>query len=108
LKPNQLAKTTCGTPGYVAPEILAEKPYNEKCDMWSLGVVLFILLSGEPPFYHDDNFELFEIIKRGQYSMKGKIWESVSDAAKDLIRRLLTVDPSKRITGKDILEHPWI
>jgi len=76
--------------------------------MWSLGVVLFILLSGEPPFYHDDNFELFEIIKRGQYSMKGKIWESVSDAAKDLIRRLLTVDPSKRITGKDILEHPWI
>lgn len=59
-----LATTTCGTPGYVAPEILSEKPYNEACDFWSVGVVMYILLCGEPPFYDEDNFELFEKIKK--------------------------------------------
>lgn len=63
------ATTTCGTPGYVAPEILAEKPYKESCDFWSVGVVLYILLAGEPPFYDPDNFELFEKVKAGNYSM---------------------------------------
>jgi len=64
LQEDGFATTTCGTPGYVAPEILSEKPYKEPCDFWSVGVVLFILLSGEPPFYHEDNFELFELIKK--------------------------------------------
>ena len=73
------ATTTCGTPGYVAPEILSDKPYKEPCDFWSLGVVLFIMLSGEPPFYHDDNFELFEIIKQCKYTMDKPIWEHISD-----------------------------
>ena len=67
-----------------------------------------MLLCGEPPFYHSDNFELFEIIKKGDFNMKGPIWESVSDGAKDLVCRLLTVDPAQRITGKEILDHPWI
>lgn len=62
------ATTTCGTPGYVAPEILEQKPYRENCDFWSVGVVLFILLSGSPPFYDEDNFELFEKIKKCQYN----------------------------------------
>lgn len=64
-----LATTTCGTPGYVAPEVLEQKPYNEACDFWSVGVVLFILLSGSPPFYDEDNFELFEKIKKCEYSL---------------------------------------
>ena len=68
------ATTTCGTPGYVAPEILSDKPYKEPCDFWSLGVVLFIMLSGEPPFYHEDNFELFELIKGCKYTMDKPIW----------------------------------
>ena len=54
------ATTTCGTPGYVAPEILEQKPYQYECDYWSIGVVTFILLSGTPPFYEEDNFALFE------------------------------------------------
>ena len=58
------ATTTCGTPGYVAPEVLKQMPYKEPCDFWSVGVVLFILLSGSPPFYDEDNFELFEKIKK--------------------------------------------
>ena len=60
---NSLATTTCGTPGYVAPEVLIKKPYDHRCDYWSLAVVMFIMLSGTPPFYHEDNFELFELIK---------------------------------------------
>jgi calcium/calmodulin-dependent protein kinase I len=60
LEENTLAMTTCGTPGYVAPEVLMQKPYGKSCDIWSIGVVGFILLSGTPPFYEEDNFALFE------------------------------------------------
>jgi calcium/calmodulin-dependent protein kinase I len=63
LEENTLASTTCGTPGYVAPEVLMQKPYGKSCDIWSIGVVGFILLSGTPPFYEEDNFALFEQIK---------------------------------------------
>lgn len=102
------ASTTCGTPGYVAPEVLMQKPYKENCDFWSVGVVLFILLSGSPPFYHEDNFELFEIIKTGKYSFDTPQWKSISKEAKDLISKLLVVDPEKRLKGPEILAHPWI
>jgi len=60
LDENTMASTACGTPGYVAPEVLQQKPYNQACDCWSIGVVTFILLSGTPPFYEEDNFALFE------------------------------------------------
>ena len=103
-----LATTTCGTPGYVAPEILMQQPYDAACDFWSLGVVLFILLSGMPPFYHEDNFELFEKIKRCEYSFKASVWKSVSNEAKDFVSKLLTKDPKKRLQGADIMKHPWI
>lgn len=63
LDQNQLASTTCGTPGYVAPEVLMQMPYGRECDYWSIGVVTYILLSGTPPFYDEDNFQLFEQIK---------------------------------------------
>ncbi len=85
LTADQRATTTCGTPGYVAPEIISEKPYNEACDFWSVGVVLFILLSGEPPFYHEDNFELFELIKKCNYDLSKPAWKNISDEAKDFI-----------------------
>ena len=63
LNTESLATTTCGTPGYVAPEVLMQKPYGKTCDFWSIGVITFILLSGTPPFYEEDNFKLFEQIK---------------------------------------------
>jgi serine/threonine protein kinase len=106
---NVLASTTCGTPGYVAPEILDNKKYDNRVDYWSLGVVMYIMLSGQPPFFHEDNFELFEMIKEGEFDMSGDIWENnVSDAGKDLIKKLLVVDPDQRLTDENILEHQWV
>ena len=103
-----LATTTCGTPGYVAPEVLMQLPYSDPCDFWSLGVVLFILLSGVPPFFDEDNFELFEKIKKCEYNFKATGWKNVSKEAKDFVSKLLTKDPHNRLKGSDIMKHPWI
>lgn len=103
-----MASTTCGTPGYVAPEILKKTSYDYRCDYWSMGVVMFILLSGTPPFYHEDNFELFEIIKKGRYSFRSSVWRDVSEEARDFISKLLQVNPDDRITKEEIRCHPWI
>jgi serine/threonine protein kinase len=69
---------------------------------------MFIMLSGTPPFYHEDNFELFELIKLGSYTFDAPAWKDISKEAKDLIERLLVVDPEKRITPNEIRSHPWI
>jgi len=105
----QLATTQCGTPGYVAPEIISQEPYGAQCDFWSLAVVLFIMLSGTPPFFHEDNFELFELIKKGEYDtdFKGEGWLEISAEAKDFISKLLVVDPKERMSGEEIQAHPW-
>jgi len=95
---DSLARTTCGTPGYVAPEVLQELPYGKSCDVWSIGVVAFIMLSGTPPFYEEDNFALFEQIKACRYDFEAKTWEVVSKEAKDFVENILVADPSKRMT----------
>lgn len=100
--------TACGTPGYVAPEILNGVPYDEKCDMWSLGVILYILLCGFPPFYDENNAELFAQIKSASYDYPSPYWDEVSDEAKSLIDALLVVDPSQRLSAAEFLEHPWV
>ena len=100
--------TQCGTPGYVAPEILHGVPYGTKVDMWSLGVITYILLGGYPPFIEQNQRELFRKIKQGQYEFHPEYWGSISPDAKDLISRLLTVDPNRRITATDALRTPWI
>ena len=99
----QLTTTTCGTPGYVAPEVLQREPYDHRCDYWSLGVVLFLMLSGTPPFYHLDHLELFELIKIGKFNFGARTWDYVSDEAKTLIKGLLVVDPEQRYTTEQIL-----
>eukprot|EP00831_Metopus_contortus_P024172 TRINITY_DN2112_c0_g2_i2.p1 TRINITY_DN2112_c0_g2~~TRINITY_DN2112_c0_g2_i2.p1 ORF type:complete len:274 (-),score=43.92 TRINITY_DN2112_c0_g2_i2:155-976(-) len=103
-----LMMTTCGTPGYVAPEILHQKGYGKAVDFWSIGVILYILLCGFPPFYAENNSDLFEIIKKGEYDFPSPYWDMISDLAKDLIRNLLIVDPLKRYDADKILAHPWI
>lgn len=76
--------------------------------MWSLGIILYIMLSGQPPFFHEDNFELFAMIKDGEFDFKNEAWTRVSAEGKDLISQLLTVDPNDRINGEDIMNHPWL
>ncbi|XP_064025772.1 serine/threonine-protein kinase DCLK3 [Pogoniulus pusillus] len=102
--------TVCGTPTYVAPEILAEKGYGLEVDMWAAGVILYILLCGFPPFRSQerDQDELFQIIQLGHYEFLSPYWDNISAAAKDLITRLLIVDPQKRYTARQVLQHPWI
>lgn len=107
LAPKSLV-TQCGTPGYVAPEILEGVPYDMQADMWSLGVIVYILLGGYPPFIEKNQRELFRKIRKGQYEFHAEYWGQVSKPAKDLIRSLLTVDPSKRYSSKDALRDAWI
>lgn len=107
LTPNSLT-TQCGTPGYVAPEILEGTPYDTKSDMWSLGVIVYILLGGYPPFIEQNQRELFRKIRKGQYEFHEEYWGSVSADAKDLISSLLTVAPSKRLSAAEALRHKWM
>lgn len=92
----------------MAPEILSQQPYGKECDYWSIGVVLYILLCGYPPFYDDDNFILFEKIKKGQYEFPAPHWENISQDAINIIKGLLVVDPAKRTTPEDLLKNPWV
>jgi len=107
LSPKSLS-TQCGTPGYVAPEILEGTPYDTKADMWSVGVILYILLGGYPPFIENNQRELFRKIRRGDYEFHEEYWGSVSADAKGLISSLLTVDPAKRLDAKQALRAPWM
>jgi len=100
--------TQCGTPGYVAPEILEGLKYDQRADMWSVGVILYILLGGYPPFIESTQRELFRKIKRGDYEFHEEYWGTVSKEARNLIKSLLTVDPKKRMTAAEALENPWI
>eukprot|EP00298_Acanthocystis_sp_HF-20_P017065 c21659_g4_i4.p1 GENE.c21659_g4_i4~~c21659_g4_i4.p1 ORF type:complete len:462 (+),score=172.67 c21659_g4_i4:102-1487(+) len=99
---------TCGTPEYVAPEILDEKPYGIQSDMWSCGVIIYILLCGFPPFYGETESEMFDKICAAQYSFPSPYWDLVSDEAKSIIESLLVLDPTKRLTAATALEHPWL
>ena len=95
-----------GTSFYIAPEVL-KNSYDEKCDLWSCGVILYILLSGSPPFYGRDEEEIFRKILFCHYSFKYSIWDDISKEAKDLISKLLELDPKKRLSAKNALEHNW-
>jgi calcium/calmodulin-dependent protein kinase I len=100
--------TACGTPTYVAPEIIGNFGYDAKVDCWSLGVILYVMLCGYPPFYAEENNELFQLIKDCDYEFHMPYWENISDDAKDLIKKLLIADPKKRLSAEEILKHPWI
>jgi serine/threonine protein kinase len=107
-KHGDFMKTQLGTPAYIAPEILQEKPYNKAVDMWSIGVISYIVIAGYPPFRDDNLRALFRKIRSGSYAFHIEHWEAVSDEAKDFIRTLLVVDPDKRATAEEALEHSWL
>ncbi|XP_040003347.1 calcium/calmodulin-dependent protein kinase type 1D [Xiphias gladius] len=100
--------TACGTPGYVAPEVLAQKPYSKAVDCWSIGVIAYILLCGYPPFYDENDSKLFEQILKADYEFDAPYWDDISDSAKDFISSLMEKDPAKRFTCEQALRHPWI
>jgi serine/threonine protein kinase len=100
--------TRCGTPTNVSPEILKNIPHDQSTDMWSIGVILYVLLVGYPPFMEDNQHELFRKIRIGEYEFPNEDWKHISNQAKDLIRKLLKVDPLERLTARGALRQPWI
>jgi len=104
--PNSL-RTLCGTRNYIAPEILNKIPYDERADLWSIGVILFILLAGFQPFADTGNDELFHQICTGQYDFYDECWESISREAKGLICNLMEVDLNIRLNATQALKHSW-
>ncbi|NXX40269.1 DCLK1 kinase, partial [Tricholaema leucomelas] len=102
--------TVCGTPTYVAPEIIAETGYGLKVDIWAAGVITYILLCGFPPFrgIYDDQEVLFDQILMGQVDFPSPYWDNVSDSAKELITMMLQVDVDLRFSALQVLEHPWV
>uniref|UniRef100_A0A665W6M7 Ribosomal protein S6 kinase n=1 Tax=Echeneis naucrates TaxID=173247 RepID=A0A665W6M7_ECHNA len=108
---NGLLMTPCYTANFVAPEVLKRQGYDEGCDIWSLGVLLYTMLAGFTPFANgpeDTPNEILNRIGNGHFSLTGGNWDTVSDAAKDLVSKMLHVDPHQRLTARQVLKHPWI
>lgn len=104
----EVMRGVVGTPFYMAPEILGGREYGEKVDVWSSGVVLYIMLAGFPPFYGETVVEIFEAVLRGNLRFPFRVFQSVSPAAKDILRKMLCKDVSRRLSAEQVLRHPWI
>lgn len=100
--------TQCGSPIYVSPEILHGTPYGTKTDLWSIGVITYILLCGFPPFIGNSTKDLFRSIKKGKFSFRGDQWEMITSEGKDFISSLLICDPKDRYDATLAMEHPWL
>ncbi|KAK9133424.1 hypothetical protein Scep_012952 [Stephania cephalantha] len=96
-----------GSAYYVAPEVL-RRSYGKEIDIWSAGVILYILLSGVPPFWAETEKGIFDAVLQGELDFESAPWPTISNSAKDLVRKMLTQDPKKRITSAQVLEHPWM
>jgi calcium-dependent protein kinase len=105
--PDKKMKTKQGTPYYIAPEVI-KKNYNEKCDVWSCGVIMFVLLSGKPPYLGNGEKEILEQVSKGALNLDIPEIKALSVEAKNLLYSMLKVTPSKRCTALQALNHPWI
>lgn len=108
---NGLLMTPCYTANFVAPEVLKRQGYDAACDIWSLGILLYTMLAGFTPFANGPDDTPEEILARigsGKYALSGGNWDSISDAAKDVVSKMLHVDPHQRLTAVQVLKHPWI
>ncbi|KAI8638749.1 kinase-like domain-containing protein [Parasitella parasitica] len=101
-------ETVCGSPGYVAPEVLAQKGYGPPIDMWAVGVITYTLLCGYQPFQAEDQVELIDEITHARYDFHERYWRNISVEAKDFIRCLLTLDTEKRLTASAAIKHKWM
>ncbi|KAL7517589.1 hypothetical protein ACHAWX_002503, partial [Stephanocyclus meneghinianus] len=99
--------TIVGTPYYIAPEVL-RKSYTKSSDLWSVGVISYILLCGYPPFNGASNSEVYSAVLRGLYYFPSSDWKHVSSSARDFVVRLLQTDPRRRMTAEEAMSHPWI
>jgi len=106
--PEGRLETSCGTPDYVAPEVLRGEVYDHSVDLWSVGVITYILLCGFPPFWGESQGELFDKILSVSFDFPDPEWTNVSPEAKDFIRHLLVKDPAERFTAKACLDHAWL
>nr|GMD55832.1 calcium-dependent protein kinase 1-like [Ipomoea batatas] len=106
-KPGEKVTDVVGSPYYVAPEVL-RKRYGPEADVWSAGVIVYILLSGVPPFWAENEQGIFEEVLHGELDFTSQPWPSISEGAKDLVRRMLIRDPRKRLTAHEVLCHPWV
>ncbi|KAK1434990.1 hypothetical protein QVD17_00745 [Tagetes erecta] len=106
-KPAETFVDVVGSPYYVAPEVLLKR-YGPEADIWSAGVILYILLCGVPPFWGESESQIFEEVLRGKLNFSSDPWPNISETAKDLIRKMLIRNPKKRITAHEVLCHPWI
>ncbi|KAL3503511.1 hypothetical protein ACH5RR_037960 [Cinchona calisaya] len=107
IEEGKVYKDVVGSAYYVAPEVLRRR-YGKEADIWSAGVMLYILLSGVPPFWAETERGIFDAVLRGYIDFESEPWPSISSSAKDLVRKMLTQDPKKRITAAQVLDHPWM
>jgi len=107
LGPNDKCTIPCGTLGYVAPEVLTTDGYSFQVDVWSIGVVLYLMLRGLLPFESKDNKELVRLTLSAKIYLKDIYWDKISLEAKDMVNKLLDPNPKTRITTEEILKHPW-
>ncbi|KAM7262235.1 hypothetical protein ACFE04_021312 [Oxalis oulophora] len=106
-RPGEIFSDVVGSPYYVAPEVL-RKQYGQECDVWSAGVIIYILLCGVPPFWDETEQGIFEQVLKGDLDFESEPWPSISEGAKDLVRRMLVRDPKKRLSAHEVLCHPWV
>ncbi|KAK6170474.1 hypothetical protein SNE40_018860 [Patella caerulea] len=105
---DNMMQDVCGTPIYMAPEIIDNKTYSQMCDVWAMGVIMYMLLCGYPPFNAADEEGLYEMIKKAEVKFEEPAWKDITEEAKNCIERMLRCDPAHRITAGEVLDHSWI